>query len=109
MAVIQVQGRSPLGTLGGIASLGGMFIPGAQWLTPLGMGLGTADSILNGNDGNFTNGNAMQNLLNGTMFLSNPAKGNIAKSKDKQVLDTLRRELGTQSQYNNDYKVRSGK
>ena len=109
MAVIQVKGgQGLLGGLGSIATIAGTFIPGAQWLTPLGLGLGTADNLINGNGGNFTNGNAMQNLLNGTMFLSNPAKGNIAKSKDKQVLDTLRRELGTQSQYN-DYKVRSGK
>lgn len=43
------RGGGLLGTLGTIASLGGMFIPGAQFLTPLGMGLGAANSLMNGN------------------------------------------------------------
>ena len=47
MAVIQTGGGGGiLGTLGKIAGLGGMVIPGAQWLTPLGIGMGAADSVI---------------------------------------------------------------
>ena len=50
MAVIQTGGGGGiLGTLGKIAGLGGMVIPGAQWLTPLGIGMGAADSVIGGN------------------------------------------------------------
>ena len=46
MAVIQTGGGGGLlGMLGKAAGLGGMLIPGAQWLTPLGIGLGAADSL----------------------------------------------------------------
>lgn len=50
MAVIYPQGGGNdwLGTLGTIASLGGQFIPGMQWLTPLGLGIKGADSLAKG-------------------------------------------------------------
>ena len=50
MAVIYQQGGGNdwLGTLGTIASLGGQFIPGMQWLTPLGLGVKGAKSLANG-------------------------------------------------------------
>ena len=38
-----------LGTLGSLATLGGTLIPGAQWLTPLGLGMGAANAAQNGN------------------------------------------------------------
>ena len=50
MAVIQTRGGGGLlGTLGSLATVGGMFIPGAQWLTPLGMGMSTVNDLMTGN------------------------------------------------------------
>lgn len=50
MSVIYQQkgGGGLLGTLGMLASLGSKFIPGAQWLTPLGMGLTAASGNISG-------------------------------------------------------------
>ena len=78
MAVIQTGGGGGfLGTLGKIAGLGGMVIPGAQWLTPLGIGMGAADSVIGGNPQG-----ALSQLVSGVAtggFDSwfNPASGNL--------------------------------
>ena len=55
-----------------------MLIPGAQWLTPLGIGLGAADSVVSGNPQG-----ALSQLISGVAsggFDSwlNPAAGNLA-------------------------------
>lgn len=80
MAVIQQNengGSGLLGTLGGLASIGGMFIPGAQYLTPLGFGMGALGSAMNGN----TQG-AMGQILSGILSnkLMNPESESIAQS-----------------------------
>lgn len=53
MAVQYVQGggNGLLGGLGALAMLGGTLIPGAEFLTTLGTGLGAANNILNGGTG----------------------------------------------------------
>ena len=48
MSVQYVKSSSPLGNLGTLAELGGMVIPGAGWLTPLGLGMKAADGLING-------------------------------------------------------------
>lgn len=84
-------GNGILGTLGALASLGGMFIPGAQFLTPLGMGLGAANSLMNGN----ASASTIQGLgglpegINGLVTsLGNKAPENIAQQEmsDEELL-----------------------
>lgn len=97
MAVIQTGGGGGfLGTLGKIAGLGGMLVPGAQWLTPLGIGMGAADSVVNGNPQG-----ALTQLISGIKdgdFDSwfNPAAGNLAVNQPAwdQVYQDLRRRNG---------------
>lgn len=97
MAVIQTGGGGGfLGTLGKIAGLGGMLVPGAQWLTPLGIGLGAADSVVNGNPQG-----ALTQLISGIKdgdFDSwfNPAAGNLTVNQPawNQVYQDLRRRNG---------------
>ena len=50
MAVIYAENNGPslLSTLSGLATLGGTFIPGAQVLTPFGLGMGAIDSAQQG-------------------------------------------------------------
>ena len=78
MAVIQTGGGGGLlGMLGKAAGLGGMLIPGAQWLTPLGIGLGAADSVVSGNPQG-----ALSQLISGVALggfdsWTNPAAGNL--------------------------------
>ena len=49
MAVHYVNNNNDwLSTLGTIAGIGGQFIPGMQWLTPLGMGINTINSLSKG-------------------------------------------------------------
>lgn len=49
MAVHYVQNNNDwLSTLGKLAALGGEFIPGMEWLTPLGMGMNGVNSALKG-------------------------------------------------------------
>ena len=49
MAVIYAQGNNGLlGTLGSLATLGGKLIPGAQWLTPIGLGMEGINAAMNG-------------------------------------------------------------
>ena len=97
MAVIQTGGGGGfLGTLGKIAGLGGMLVPGAQWLTPLGIGMGAADSVVNGNPQG-----ALTQLISGIKdgdFDSwfNPAAGDLAVNQPAwdQVYQDLRRRNG---------------
>lgn len=97
MAVIQTGGGGGfLGTLGKIAGLGGMLVPGAQWLTPLGIGMGVADSVVSGNPQG-----ALTQLISGIKdgdFDSwfNPAAGNLAVNQPAwdQVYQDLRRRNG---------------
>ena len=97
MAVIQTGGGGGfLGTLRKIAGLGGMLVPGAQWLTPLGIGLGAADSVVNGNPQG-----ALTQLISGIKdgdFDSwfNPAAGNLAVNQPAwdQAYQDLRRRNG---------------
>ena len=49
MAVIYTQGNNGLlGTLGSLATLGGTVLPNAQWLTPIGLGMGGMNAAMNG-------------------------------------------------------------
>lgn len=97
MAVIQTGGGGGfLGALGKIAGLGGMLVPGAQWLTPLGIGLGAADSVANGNPQG-----ALTQLFSGIASggfdsWTNPAAGNLAVNQPawNQVYQDLRRRNG---------------
>lgn len=97
MAMIQTGGGGGfLGTLGKIAGLGGMLVPGAQWLTPLGIGMGAADSVVSGNPQG-----ALTQLISGIKdgdFDSwfNPAAGNLAVNQPAwdQVYQDLRRRNG---------------
>lgn len=97
MAVIQTGGGGGiLGTLGKIAGLGGMVIPGAQWLTPLGIGMGAADSVIGGNPQG-----AVSQLVSGLASGGfgdwfNPASGNLAVNQTAwdQILPELRKRGG---------------
>ena len=81
MAVQYVKGGSGiLGNLGSLATLAGMFVPGAQWLTPLGAGMSAVDSIMNGNSGDASGTiDALGKLKEAMTGWKNPASGNIAK------------------------------
>ena len=97
MAVIQTGGGGGmLGTLGKIAGLGGMVIPGAQWLTPLGIGMGAADSVIGGNPQG-----ALSQLVAGVASGGfnnwiNPASGNLTVNQTAwdQMLPELRKRGG---------------
>lgn len=97
MAVIQTGGGGGiLGTLGNIAGLGGMVIPGAQWLTPLGIGMGAADSVIGGNPQG-----ALSQLVAGVASGGfnnwiNPASGNLTVNQTAwdQILPELRKRGG---------------
>ena len=93
MAVQYVNsGGGLLGTLGGLAQIGGMFIPGAQWLTPLGMGMKAVNGAMTGNPQSAAQniGNIAKGVITGDWI--NPAGGNIAKAgDDTAVLDLFRR------------------
>lgn len=71
-----------LSNLGTLAQLGGMAIPGAGWLTPLGMGMKAADSLMNGADGQEAV-DALGTLKDTISGWKNPASGSIAKSASK--------------------------
>ena len=80
MSVQYVQGGGGLlSSLGTLASLGGMFIPGAQWLTPLGMGMSAVDGLMSGNSqaAAAIAGQAAKGMINGW---KNPAEGTIGNA-----------------------------
>ena len=91
MSVIYANnGNNFLGTLGGLATLGGMVIPGAEWLTTLGMGMNTANSAMNGQNSKENEQNALEKLFKGLVF-QNPASGSMVKPGDNtEVLRRLR-------------------
>ena len=105
MAVQYVQGGGGLlGALGSLATLGGAFIPGAQWLTPLGLGMTTVDDIIRGNPLGAGARTAAQ-ILDGTLGgWLNPASGTIGNSKgvvtkpDAQITDEWRKSMILQNQ-----------
>ena len=77
MAVIQTGGGGGfLGTLGKIAGLGGMLIPGAQFLTPLGMGMSAIDAAMQGNPQGALQ--AMAQIAGQYGDWQNPASGSMA-------------------------------
>ena len=75
---VQSNGGGILGTLGGLATLGGMLIPGAQWLTPLGAGMSAVNSLMNGGSAE-SQADALAKLKEVMGEWQNPASGNIAK------------------------------
>ena len=81
MSVIYANnnGNNWLGTLGGLATLGGMVIPGAEWLSTLGMGMKAANSAMNGQTPTEKEQNALDELLKGITgnFFQNPASGSM--------------------------------
>ena len=80
--IVQKGGGGLLGTLGGLATIGGALIPGAGWLTPLGTALGTANSMMNGGGTGGQGGQQGGGLLDAIGQIlggwKNPASGNIA-------------------------------
>ena len=89
MAVIyQNGGNGLLGTLGTLATLAGTFIPGAEWLSTLGLGMNAANSIMNGQSPSGTpNGkgqSALEQIMNGLKgkTFQNPASGNMIKQNE---------------------------
>lgn len=101
MAVIYPQGgggRSFLGTLGGIASLGGMLIPGATLLTGLGSGLTAIDGALRGDPASMAQ--MAQQIMTGKLGdWFNPSQGDLSKpggvSQDpawREAYERLRRQ-----------------
>lgn len=91
MAVKYVnKGGGLLGTLGNLAAIGGL-IPGAQWLTPLGLGLSATDRLINGSGGGSFGDDVdalskLKEVMNGWQ---NPASNNIAKSESKAAKDEV--------------------
>ena len=85
---VQSSGGGILGTLGGLATLGGMLIPGAQWLTPLGAGMSAVNSLMNGG-GAESQVDALAKLKEVMSSWENPASGNIAKVASKVANNTM--------------------
>ena len=80
--IVAKSGGGLLGTLGGLATLGGALIPGAGWLTPLGTAMGAANGMMNGGGAGGQQQqsggllDAIGQILSGAW--KNPASGNIA-------------------------------
>ena len=82
MAVIVQKGRSLLGSLGTLAQIGGMAM-GVPWVSALGMGMNTADGLINGyQTPGFQNSNAMQDYSGLLNVLGGISSGNIAGTPD---------------------------
>ena len=79
---VKNRGGGILSNLGTLAQLGGMAIPGAGWLTPLGMGMKAADSLMNGAGGEEAI-DALGTLKDTITGWKNPASGSIAKVAGK--------------------------
>ena len=76
MSVIVAKNNGGMfGGMGNMLSTAGMFIPGAQWLVPLGMGMNAVDSMQSG-DYQGALGQTLGGLMNGGWL--NPAAGNVA-------------------------------
>jgi hypothetical protein len=90
MAVITTQsggGGGLLGGLGSLFSLGGMLIPGMQWMAPLGMGMSGIDSVISGNPQGM--GQIMQMAAMNKMMgnWTNPASGNLSLPGGMEAYD----------------------
>jgi len=80
MAVQTVQsggGGGLLGGLGSLFSLGGMLIPGAQWMTALGTGMGAVNGMMQGNPSGMINMAQGVKDAGGFGNWINPAQGNL--------------------------------
>ena len=84
MAVIQPTGggSSILGNIGDLAALAGMAIPGAQFLTPLGMSMKAVDRMMgNGGGGSMSDDADMVNKLKDILGgWTKPTDNNIASA-----------------------------
>ena len=78
MAVIMAKGNNTLGTLGTLVSIAGM-ATGTPWLSTLGMGMGAAGNIINGNSTSMEQQGALAEILKNLGGWFNPAKDNPAK------------------------------
>ena len=89
MATITAKsGNGLLGTLGGLATIGGALIPGAQWLTPLGMGLGMLGGGGAGNGQGGGSGNSLLDML--TRLGTQLGGGSISGKNTQQQQPQLR-------------------
>ena len=87
MATIVTKGGGGLlGGLGKVAGIAGM-ATGTPWLSMLGLGMGAADSAMNGNPGGAMEQVLGQILKNGWQ---NPAGGNIASPYEATAQDWMR-------------------
>ena len=93
MAVIYAENNGPslLSTLSGLATLAGTFIPGAQVLTPIGMGMGAIDAA---QQGNYTEmNNAIKGIRTGDWKNNNKnQKTNSANKKANLVMPTAQQQ-----------------
>lgn len=97
MAVKYVQGGGGgiLSNLGDLASLGGLVIPGAGWLTALGLGMRATDNMINKRGGGsmtVDDLSKLKDIVNGAGW-KNPASGNVAKVENNSVSQTSDDEL----------------
>ena len=88
--IVTGGGGGLLGGLGKIAGLAGM-ATGTPWLSMLGLGMGAADSVMNGNPQGAL-GQVLGGILtNGWM---NPASGNIASPYEATSKDWFKMMYG---------------
>ena len=95
-------GGGLLGTLGNMAGLAGTFVPGAQWLTPLGFGMSVGDSLIRGD----MQGAGLKALgkLAGDAFSNwvNPATGAIAQNSSQTANNWAQAlSMSSDNPYNN--------
>ena len=91
----QKRGNSILGTLGTLATLGGMAF-GVPWLSALGTVSSGADALINGGGGSSSGsvaqetGGALGTVLNGLKDIwTKPTDNNIAKTQEQQAADKI--------------------
>ena len=92
MAVKYIQGGGGgiLGNLGDLATLGGLAIPGAGWLTALGLGMKATDGIINGRRGGGSGStlgdlSKLKDIITGESW-KNPASGTVAKVEENPII-----------------------
>ena len=96
MAIVYAPNNNNLlGSLGTVATLAGTFIPGAQGLLPVGLGMNTLNSAMKGDTQSTTQGigQIMQNLKNNNIQLNNPinpASNNNQQSYTPEQIAELR-------------------
>ena len=96
MAIIQAKGRNTLGTLGTLASIAGM-ATGTPWLSTLGLGMGAAGNLINGNSPSMEQQSSLAEILRNIGGWFNPAKDNPAKAgmTDEELAQKWGGFLGT--------------